>query len=244
MNIALSAIILILILLPGTTAISAYYGSLTRKASGVHIPFNELLTKGLVLSVLIHFIGIYFIRLMGFTPNIFALYQVVTGGVTVADEAIFLQDALFFLGYSLSLVGITFGVSKVFKQFVQRNDFDLRFHSLRTASYWFHMFGGRTLDENGNTRSMVEMDFVYVDILTQSQFLYSGRLYDFNYSPFKDELENIILANAQKRHINSEKTILDEDHLSEPKSLPGDALVVKASTILNINIIYVKVAID
>lgn len=79
MNIALSAIILILILLPGTTAISAYYGSLTNKASGVNLPFNELLAKGLIISVTAHGILLLFLQIIGYKAQLIELYNVVSG---------------------------------------------------------------------------------------------------------------------------------------------------------------------
>lgn len=240
MNIAFSAIILVILLLPGTTAISAYYSSLTNKASGVHIPFNELIIKGLVISALLHSLALEILQRFGTQSLILQLYHVVSGQEMDISDVLFQNYALQFLWYNLSLILIAFILSKIFKWFVQKKNFDLKYNSLRTTSYWFHMFGGRHLEEDGNTRRMSEMDIIYVDILTEDHFLYSGRLADFNYSPQKDELENIILANAQKRRVNGINEEKKDPGFTESKIIPGEVLLIRASTILNINIIYAR----
>lgn len=240
MSIAIGAIVLILLLIPGTFAISAYYGSISNKASGVHIPFNDLLMKGLIISIIIHFLAITVIEFFNYEPAFGFLYTVVAGNPLNISNHLFGLYCKEFILYTFTLVIITFFLSKLFKSYIQNNNYDLIYHSLKSTSYWFHMFGGRHLEEPGIRGTVTEIDFIFLDVLTKNHFLYSGRLVDFNYSPYKDELENIVLGNSFKRRLIGEDIDPHNCKMTESKSIEGDVLVIEASSILNINISYIK----
>lgn len=71
----------------------------------------------------------------------------------------------------------------------------------RQYNYWFIIFSGRYLETAGIPGDEEDADLIYMDLLCDNEIMYSGILTDFNYSPHKDELENIILENVKKELI-------------------------------------------
>ena len=239
MSIAISAIVLVMLLIPGTAAISSYYGSFTNKASSVYIPFNDLLTKGLIISAFVHCFALCLLNVFGFHVDMKFLYEIVAGNTITIRDNIFEKYCKQFITYSLIVSMATYFASKGIKKLIQDRNYDLIFYALRTTSYWYNMFGARHLEEPGVPGTTTEVDFVFLDILTKEHFLYSGRLLDFNYSPIKDELENIVLGNAIKRKIKGDEVEPHDLKLTDKKFVNGDSFVINASTILNINISYI-----
>ncbi|HMJ48242.1 MAG TPA: hypothetical protein VK498_12995 [Ferruginibacter sp.] len=242
MSIAIGAIILVLLLMPGTAAISAYYSSFTNKASRLHVPFNELLAHGLIISIFIHCASICILGLFNSHVDYVLLYKIIVGNTPEVTNKIFEKAFKQFISYTLITVGVSYLVSKWIKNFIQQRNLDLIYHSLRSTSYWFHMFGARHLEEPGVPGTLTEVDFVFVDVFTDKNILYSGRLLDFNYSSAKDELENLVLVNSQKRRFKGETIEPDKCTMTDSKLIPGNALVIKASSIVNINIFYIKLS--
>jgi len=80
-----------------------------------------------------------------------------------------------------------------------------------------------------------------VDVFIKPDIIYSGVLIDFNYSPVKDVLENLVLFLAKRR-----KIIIREDQditprLSSPVEIPGDIFVLTMNDVVNINVRYIKI---
>src|ERR1035437_2437122 len=85
MNFALSAIVIIILLLPGAIALKAYYTSLREKVSSIHIPLNERLLNGLIISFIIHSCAVCVIRMFGYYIKFDFLYNIISG----KDEKVF-----------------------------------------------------------------------------------------------------------------------------------------------------------
>lgn len=126
---------------------------------------------------------------------------------------------------------IAWGLAKGFKNFVARYNYDTNFYSLRNINYWFYVFSGRYLEGEGVQGTQAGTDLIILDVLTNSNIIYSGILLDFNYSPERDELENVILDSTYKRNFEKNKEEENPEHSTDvPTLIPGDAFVIPMST--------------
>ncbi|HSN07706.1 MAG TPA: hypothetical protein VLS85_01650 [Hanamia sp.] len=243
MNIVLSAIILIILLLPGVVAIRAYYTSFTDKESGIAIPFNDLLIKGILISIFLHAIAIGIIYLLNFTISFNLVYDILSGKDIYASDSYLSSYFFEFIWYNILISLLAWFMAKGFKSWVRRRNFDINFFSLKNTNYWYYVFSGRYLDTKGVQGTEAETDLIVLDILTNSNIIYSGILLDFNYSPLKDELQNIVLGSAYKRSFEKEdKNENSGQSTGIPTLIPGDVFIIPMSKIVNININYISIS--
>jgi hypothetical protein len=251
MNIALGALIITILLLPGAITLRAYYNSFTEKDTELHIPFSELLFRGLLLSLLIHTVSILLMHLAGLNVDYKLLYQITIADKFGIQNIDFTRSFLQFGLYNITLIVVLYSGTKVAKRIIVDNNWDITFHSLRTSNFWFLIFSGRYLDANKKGRRK-NTDIIWVDVMVPEQMVYSGYLFDFEYSPGKDKLETITLKNASKRTYR--KSLTDEDRkeadnkeqnhplkLDKPRPIQGDAFVILAEEILNLNLYYLNI---
>lgn len=260
MSFALSAIIIILFLLPGAIVLTIYYTSFAEKEASIYIPLTDLLLRGLLYSFILHTIGILLLYTLGVSPKFQEIFDILIGKeIPVWKE--FHKDYLKFSGYLVVLLLISAAGTIWFKQFVVSRNLDINLFSLRRSSYWFYMFSARYLEMTGRPGEEREVDLILLDVLCKNEVLYSGVLVDFNYSPQKDQLENLILQNVQKRAYikneskpnaqelsgHNEQIETDTNKLKIEAStrniidIPGDCFLLPADQIININIKYLGI---
>jgi len=206
MNFALSTIIIIALLLPGAIAIKGYYSSMRAKISNSFVPLNELLFQGILASFLIHSAAICLLKIFDWEVNFNFLYNLILG----KDEKNFVfsnnefdDNFLQFSAYILSCTFISCSLVKIFKYFVHRAKLDMKFNFLRNANHWFLIFNKSFIEHSQvHGKSREEIDLIMVDVFIKPDIIYSGVLIDFNYSPVKDVLENLVLFLAKRRKIN------------------------------------------
>lgn len=243
MNIALSAILLIILLLPGGIAIKAYYTSLIEKQSSLSVPFNDLLIRGLLISFILHALAICIIHLFHAEIALNILYTITSGkDVTISDKILtkyFLQFSL----YSIVLITFSWFSAKVFKNIATKFNLNINFHSLRNTNYWFNIFSAKYLEGRDIQGKESDTDLIVLDVLTETNIIYSGILIDFNYSPIKDELENIILDSTYKRSFEKKDVTENQGHTTGlPSFIAGDAFLIPMNKIRNINVNYIKIS--
>ena len=245
MNLALSAILLIILLLPGGIAIKAYYTSVIEKKSSIAVPLNDLLIKGIVISFMLHSTAICIIHLFNFEIKLDILYKITSGKDIVLLDKNFTNYYLQFSGYNIGIIGFAWLSAKLFKNIVAKYHLDINVFSLRNTNYWFNIFSGKYLEVNDVQGSQSDTDLIVLDVLTDTNIIYSGILIDFNYSPVKDELENIILDSTYKRTFDKKNDNENQGHTTgTPSLIPGDAFIIPMSNIRNINLNYIKISDD
>lgn len=245
MNFAISTVIIIFLLLPGAIAIRAYFSSLRAKVSNSHVSINELLLKGILLSFIIHSCAICFLKIIGKEVSFNFLYNLVIGKDEkefVFTNKEFTNNFLQFSFYILSSTSISYILVKSFKFCVHELGLDMKYNFLRNANHWFLLFNKKYIVSSSiHNRQKEEIDLIVVDIFFKPDIIYSGVLIDFNYSPIKDELENVILFLAKRRKIINSNGDDKPSNVSNPKEIPGDILVLPMKDVVNINIRYLKV---
>lgn len=239
MNIALGALIIIILLLPGGAFIKGFYTSIKRKESALNLSFNDLLLSGSVISILFHIIALSIIKWFGCSPQTATVYNLIQGKETSIAQELFTTFVIQFGIYNLSLNLICFLVGKIVKFYVERKNLDIEFYSLRTTNYWYQIFSGRYLERSGVQGKADKIDFVFVDALTDDDIIYSGFLKDFHFSKTKNELETIILREARKSVCYAHDGENGKQHkIGEVSTVPGDIFILPAGQIKNINVTY------
>jgi hypothetical protein len=244
MNLALSAIILIILLLPGAISIKAYYSSFKVKKSNIAIPFNDLIIKGLAISFLLHSAGLSLLHLFNQQINLLLLYNMIAGRELAFTDTQLLSSFLQFSVYNTVLIVFAWGAAKLFKNYVGKKKIDINYYSFRNTNYWYYVFSARYLEGKSVPGEQRDTDLIFLDILTTADIIYSGLLLDFNYSPEKDALENIILNSTAKRAYQpsaEEKEQYPEHTTGSPSRVEGDAFIIPMSLIRNINITYIGI---
>lgn len=254
MNIALGALIITILLLPGAFILKAYYSSFKEKDKELYVPFAELLFRGLIFSFFSHFTMIGLMNIVGVGVDYSLLYRIAIGEKFSLSNKDFAKSFLQFSFYNLFLLTAVTFITKWIKRLFIRNNYDLIYHGLRTSNFWFYTFSARTL-ERSRVGEYDETDLLYVDILSKKDIVYSGFLYDFEYSPSKDKMETITLRSATKRTYqkkgketnetkNKDEEKQHELKHSEPRLINGDAFIMLWEDVVNINIYYIKVRRD
>ena len=124
MNFALSALIIIIIFLPGSVFIISYSNAFFEKESSFSLPFNELLIKGVIYSVFIHCSAICIIRLFFSEIRFDIIYNVLVGkdlNVKNSDLSIYTIQFGF---YNTMLLFISFLNAKLFRIFARHFKLD------------------------------------------------------------------------------------------------------------------------
>jgi hypothetical protein len=234
MDFALGAILLIILLLPGVAIQNSYYSSLRQKQAGLNIPFSELLLRGLVFSLFLHTCGLYLVNHI-FGVNISILYDAIEGkelNISNGNLSHLLEQ---FGVYNLSMCSIVWLLTKQLKHKIRENNLDMNFGFLQNSNYWFNIFSARYLETANIDGRQSDTDLILLDARVKGNIIYSGILYDFNYSQTKDELENIVLKSTVKRIYDHK-----EDN-SNPIAIPGVVFIIPNSEIININVHYLNV---
>lgn len=246
MNFALSTIIIICLLLPGAFAIRAYYSSLRAKVSNSFVPINELLLQGILASFVIHSSAICIIRKFWDKEVSFNfLYNLILGKDEkefVFSNKEFTHNYLDFSKYIILCIFLSYISVKIFKYVVHGLRLDMKFHFLRNANHWFVIFNKKYIvNSKAHNKQKQKVDLIMVDVFVKPDIIYSGALIDFNYSPVKDELENVILFLAKRRKILNNSNADKTPNVTTPIDIPGDILVLPMKDVVNINIRYLQV---
>lgn len=256
MNIALGALILTILLLPGAVIQRAYYSSFQEKDKDLYIPFTELLFRGLVLSFVAHLVSITLLTRFGIHFNYTTFYQLIIADKIALQSDAFNKSFIQFGWFYTALLVFLYLLTKGIRRLVINNNWDIKYEAFKIANYWFLIFSARYLDANKKGRKK-KTDLIWADIMVEDNIVYSGYLFDFEYSPVRDQLETITLKNAAKRTykkaieeisaaaVGNENTKVNSERhplkLDVPRRIQGDAFVILAKDILNINLYYLSV---
>lgn len=239
MNFALSGIIIIVLLLPGAISLKAYYSAFKHKESSRSIPLSDLLIKGVVWSLIFHVSILCFISFLGFTIDFHFFYNVLIGNPSkdfTYDNYQFNRYVKQFISYILLLVFGGWASAKLLRYIVRTNRWDISFNGFTNYNYWFYIFSD-AYSEGSRKNDRRSHDLIYVDVMTALDVIYCGILIDFNYSPEKDELENIVIEGARRRTVDKQ-----DAKVLPPIPVPGDILVINMKDVLNINVKYLEIS--
>jgi hypothetical protein len=247
MNIAIGALVLLLLIFPGILFRYAYLsGPYSRRN------FQSSLSDEVVLSLipafLIQALSYSVVELiLKINVDISLLIRLVSqvSGVVAAEFEIIENSILLFSIYNLITCSFGFLAGKLFRNFVAKNNWDIKYHSLRFNNEWYYLLSGRIIDFPGNAGNSRNINMVRVDVMSESQgntIIYSGILREF-YLSKADGLDRIYLTNVYRRKLNDDSpreltAPIEQEFDDRYYKMPGDIFVIPYQQIRNINITY------
>lgn len=247
MNIAVGALVLLLLIFPGILFRFAYLsGPYSRKN------FQSSISDEVVLSLIPAFLIqtlAYFIieHILGIDIKVGLLLRLVSQISSIIPEEFesIENSILFFTTYSILTCIFGFLSGKLFRNMVSKNNWDIKYHSLRFNNEWYYLLTGRILDFPGNSGGSGKISLVRVDVMSESQdntIIYSGILREF-YLSKADGLDRIYLTNVYRRNLNDDSpreltAPLEQEFDDRYYKMPGDVFVIPYQLIKNINITY------
>jgi hypothetical protein len=259
MNIALPALFLFMLVLPGIILRSTYYA--TEKTDLSHQPFTTEGSISLIIAIIFHLAWIPISKYVWKPVNIeyalsilsFSSDKITPEVIRNISENIYPISAyfgsIFIASWALGLSG-----QKLVREFGL--DTDKRFSSIfRFDTPWYYLFKGLIKDtetppinEGQNKDSKYikdDYDFIQISCTIarpDHTYIYIGALVDFY---FKDngELDRIILQSVSRRKMIDDKQAENITNLKQPPfyEVIGYAMVIKYDDISSMNVIFKKI---
>jgi len=233
MNIALSAVIIFILLMPPI----AFYLSFTfgRFAKG-----GPGLLEGLMLSAIfstvLHGIVLYFIK----AETRFDILALLLGGdlktfnITVTNGT-FKNLFLAFVKYNSILISTSIIAGLCFRWLSERFGWHAQSELFRLYNRWWYLFQGHKIQWFANQSTPPDFDIVFVDVLVNTNagtVIYSGYLVDFVCSG--ETLDRIYLSETIKREFKQ------NSGSGEARAIDGETMVIPYSNIINMNLHFVS----
>ena len=238
MNIALSAVIISILLIPPVVFyISLYIGKFPKPAPKFSL-FESILASA-VVSLFIHAIAISLIK-----PEIRfdVLIKLLGGDLKNVEGTIsnpeFKTALISFAYYNATLVTCMVVLARLIRFILNITELHARFELLNLYNKWWYFF-------NGYYAEVENFDLVFVDAVVDTNdgtMIYSGFLVNFE---TKDgELDRIYLNETLRREFKKpiepgNNQISNQP--GEPVQIPGDNFSIKYDRVLNLNVNFILI---
>ncbi len=248
MNIAFSAVLVFILVLPGLLFRYTYQRGFFRR-SPVTVPsFAEDLAFSVLWAGLLHTLWLNLFALFGLRLEYGPLLALLVG--QFGRDQIYLDDAVLALQtahaaitfYFLSLFAAGYGMGYAFHALVRRQRWDRTTRAFRFPNEWYYLFSGEEAD--------VDEPNVYVTVLLELKegtYLYRGILQAW-YFDRQGSLERIVLEEVLRRRLSEDRDS-SEPYLPPMRgtderyySVEGDLLVLRYNEIKTLNVEYLYLA--
>lgn len=238
MNIALSAVIISILLIPPIIFyISFYLGKYPRAIPKFSL-FEGILGAA-IISLFIHAIAIHFIS---FEIRFDILLKLLGGELkdierkTSNDE--FNNLITSFAYYNICLLFIMVLLGRLLRKVLLWTNWHSKFPILNLYNKWWYVF-------NGYYNNIEETDLVFVDLVVDTKdrtVIYSGFLINFDF--VNGDLERLYLKDTMKRDFikgSSDEASEQTTSNAVPYGIPGDLFSIAYKNILNINVHFISI---
>ena len=252
MNVALPAVVIFFVLLPGFILRSRL--KRVERTSLDFSPFGEVVAEAIVWSVLAHCVWLALAYvILGQTFQSLVLLKLLSGAVTVQEDAATAFAASFWrvTSYFLSLLIVAFVFPLALREIITRYRLDrsasrfsyiFRFHK----APWYYLLTGADFAADEAPDMIMISAIVEVG---KEAVLYVGVLDEF-YVDSEGQLDRFVLQNVARRPLSRDKpTAYTNDGVEAVieqarfYDVDGDSFVLRYSEIITLNIQYVRLAI-
>lgn len=231
MNIALSAFLLLALIIPGFIFLNAY----DRKENTAieRKPFDVSSAMAFFFSVLIHLVLIAVATWLGYTVNLELLIKLLTSSSLSTQEiATLAENAPLVTIYFLAAYSLPFGLGKLAQTAMfKMNPYKSSAFSFDTP--WYYELKGK-LSQTNNAQ-IIKLSCL--QDLQDGSYLYYGFLEDF-YLTRDGQLDRLVLSDVFRRRITSDQENIQQPPEERFYEVKGDRVVLKYEEIKNINIEY------
>jgi hypothetical protein len=246
MNIALSAVMIFLLLLPPI----AFYLAFTLgkyPKSGPKIGLLEGLMLSAVISTLLHAFAFLLVE----KEIRFDLIALLIGGDlksfgTLTNNTNFRHQFQQFVLYNGVMVFVAISLGRTVRLLVKNLGWHAYAEFLRLYNYWWYLFNGYKVDGFANNGNPTPYDIVYINALVNTNsgtMIYSGLLIDFVCEG--ETLDRIYLSQTSKREFkkitNNEKGNYLSHEAGDEYPIDGETMMIPYTNIINLNLHFVKI---
>jgi hypothetical protein len=233
MNVALPAVILFLLALPGYLLRSQY--SRPERTAPDSTPFGRVLGSSMLLALPLNALWAWLVeRFSSYTIDWEAFLMLVAGTRTPADDlfqrATASPEGPFF--YLMSLYAFAWLLGYLGREAIQRLGLDRRLRPLRMDAPWYYLFSCRL--EAGPEPDAVIVSAV-VEIGSEA-YIYMGRLDRAYFTP-EGEPERFVLSNVSRRRMAADRP----PGSGQPErfyAIDGDYFVLRYAETKTLNVFY------
>jgi len=239
MNVALSAVLIFILLIPPLSLYLSYsFGRFPK--SGPKFTLLEGLMASAVFSLLVHAVAVLFIS----KEIRFDILALISGGDlksfdTKISNTAFKSLLTGFAFYNLVLLLACIVLGRGLRMLVIRYSLHSKYELFRLYNRWYYYFNGYKPEGD-------DFDIIFVDALVRVQegtMIYSGFLVDFDCEG--EVLNQIYLKNVIKRDFKKQETGEDGtprmiNEPGEQKNIEGHSLCILYENIINLNIHFVS----
>jgi len=241
LNIALPALVVFLVLLPGF--IARVQIERVEQQSLDYAPFGTVVAEGLLTAAVLH--AVWLVGVWAFCDKVISpelLFGLLSSNQSLQATAIsgISQQAADIALYFSSLLACAYVVAKGVRMAITRCRLDregavmanlFRFN----RAPWYYLLSG------ADFKSDEVPDLVVASAVLQvagESVLYVGYLEDYEFDR-QGMLERLILSNVQRRPLASDKSA-DDDGRNRYYPIDGDYFVIKYADVVTLNIRYLK----
>ena len=245
MNIAFSAIVLLLALLPGVVFRYAYLKSNSIRRS-INTGVASEVALILLVALLLHWVCIpLFEFLFDKTFRFDQFYALIApAGANVLDLELVSASVRPFIGYSMLTSLIAFGLAKGARYLVLRFNLNKAFKILRVNNEWDRYFTGYNLSE-ADRKKIDKVAISVVVVVGGERLLYKGYLESYSLND-PHGVDQVTLSRVYRRRLQDDEPREGESGVSPAADrryyrIPGDYFMIPFAKIENFNITYLAV---
>lgn len=260
MNLAFSALILLLLLTPGFIFRVAYLN--TRYTTVV----NETLLA-LIPAFFIQVLGFLFVeKILRTSVSVGTFYQLIINAISFKDFEVVRRSLGSFLLYNIIIWILSWNLGLITRKAIRYFRLDRKFSLLKFENNWYPVLKGTFLQLPGYEYLRPNIQLVWIDVVVETKegsYIYSGIIDDF-FMTKDDGIDRFHLKNVRRRKLSDdlptsrdEAQLLPQSISSEPDHveletdtdttdeldkryyyMPGDFFIIPYSQIKNMNITY------
>lgn len=252
MNIAFSALLVLVLVLPGITLRYAYARGPWRWSHPTSLrPLADEVAYSVVAATGLHLLWIYLAQYVGAQPDLTAVMVLLTGAY--GPDGRLLEPTLASITGNPGAIGTYFGSLYAFSAaagtlahyVIRRARLDLRSRPLRFSNDWYYLLSGEVMEFGelgGGEKNIAGVYLSAVVELGGSAYLFRGIVADFSYDS-DGQLDRILLRAAHRRKLSDDRSSSDPTRSDADRyyDVRGDFLVLRYSEIKTLNLDYFEI---
>lgn len=242
MEFALSALIVLVLLLPGISFRKGYFSEEFSNQYTIK-DFFQLFVNTFIPSIVLYFLALPFILTFGYEYNIETLISLISSNeemfVKSVEKVKELQTEIFIFQIVINL--ISFLIGYFLKNYFIKQSYDSKIEFFRYKNIWHYLLSARFIDFKRsqvslNTNKVEDVDITYIDALVSvgdKVFIYNGMLVDYQLAS-EGKLDILIIKDVQRKQIDKRSF----------KDVDGHVVILKYENIINLNLTFIQAEDD
>lgn len=252
MNIAFSALLVLILVLPGIVLRYSYARGPWRWSHPTSLrPLADEVAYSVVSATALHLLWIHLARWLGAHPDLGAVMVLLTGAY--GPDGRLLEPTLASITGNVGAIGSYFGSLYVFSALagtlahfaIRRTGLDRRFRPVRFSNDWYYLLSGEVMEFGEVGGAEKNIAGVYLSAVVEmggSAYLFRGIVADFSYDS-DGQLDRILLRAAHRRRLDDDRSSTDPVRGDEERyyDIRGDFLVLRYSELKTLNLDYFEI---